>query len=71
MKRINSTFIFLSIMAKRGINGSKLAKMVRRPASTVSYHIRHVDTLPISVLMEYAAVLGMSDAELLEILKTF
>lgn len=61
--------ILRGILTDRGLTGAGIAKLLRKPVSTINYQIDHAESMPIDRLMEYANIAAMTDAEIAKVVR--
>lgn len=57
------------ILHDRGMSGRTVAESFREPHTTINYQIRQADTMPISVLRKYIQLTGMTDEEIVKVVR--
>jgi len=57
------------ILVSRGMNGAKVAKLLRKPVSTVTYQIRNAENMTIDTFRAYVNAACMTDEEILRVIK--
>lgn len=57
------------ILHDRGMSGRTVAESFREPHTTINYQIRQAETMPISVLRKYIQLTGMTDEEIVKVVR--
>lgn len=61
--------ILRGILYSRGMNGASIAKLLRKPVSTVTYQIRNAENMTIDTFRAYINAACMTDEEILKVVK--
>lgn len=61
--------ILRGILTSRGITGKDVAKVTKKPVSTVTYQIRNADNMTLESFQTYVNALNMSDPEILAMVR--
>ncbi len=61
--------ILRGVMYSRGMTGASTAKALKKPATTVTYQIRHAESMAIEDLRRYVDLYAMTDAEIVKIIR--